>query len=314
MVNFGLVLENFTSPGKEPDFEKMLSQTRRAEELGFDSVWVYDHLLLGSKNVFPILESLTTITALAAGTSRVRFGTSVLVLPLREPLLLAKVISTIHHISKGRLMLGVAAGWYEKEFKACGVNFSERGKIMEEKFLLLKRLLTEDDITVQGTGYEYKHTTIAPKPAKGSRPKLLMGGYVDRVLKRVGSISDGWLSYYYAPNDFAESWNKVMEYAKVAGRNPSELDSANMLPICVASSAETARKRVEEFTEQYMDLPSWSNATVDSGIVGNADQCEEAIRMHVEAGVKNVIFIPTFYDEEQVETIGKELLPRFLAK
>jgi alkanesulfonate monooxygenase len=314
MVKFGLVVENFTSPGKDPDFDAILRQTRRAEELGFDSIWVYDHLVLGSKKVFPILESLTTISALAAGTSRIKFGTSILVLPLREPLLLAKVVSTINHISKGRLILGVAAGWYEKEFKACGISFLDRGRIMEEKFLLLKRLLTEDDINVQGSGYEYKHTTIAPRPSRENRIRMLMGGYVERVLKRVGTISDGWLSYYYTAKDFSESWNRVIGYAKAAGRNPSELSSANMLPISVASNSEEANQKIQQFTQQYMDLPSWSHASVDSGIAGNLDDCEKTLRSHVEAGVDNIVFIPAFYDQDQVEVIGGELLPRFLAK
>jgi len=314
MVQFGLVVENFTSPGKEPDFGSILKQCQRAEELGFDAIWVYDHLLLGAKRVFPILESLTTITALSMGTSRIRFGTSILVLPLREPLLLAKVISTIHHITNGRLTLGVAAGWYEREFTACGVNFAQRGQIMEDNFVLIKRLLSEDDITTQVRGYEYKHVTIAPKPAEGTRPKLLMGGYVERVLRRVGNLSDGWLSYYYTPDDFSTSWKKVQQYAKDAGRDPSQLDNANMLPICVASNSEEAEKKIRDFTRQYMDLPSWSSAKVESGVTGRAEQCEKTIRAHIRAGVRNVIFIPAFYDPEQVEAIGSELIPRFQGK
>lgn len=311
MVNFGLVLENFTPPGKEPDFEAIAKQTRRAEELGFDSVWVYDHLLLGSRRVFPILESLTTITALAARTSRIRFGTCVLVLPLREPLLLAKVVSSIHHISKGRLILGVAAGWYEREFKTCGVSFAERGRVMEENLNILRKLLSEDDITLNASGREYSHVTIGPKPPRGSGPKLLMGGYVERVLKRVGTMSDGWLSYYYTPEDFSKSWKKVLQYAQAAGRDPSQLDSANMLGICVASTSEEGNRKIREFTGKYMDLPAWSSATVDSAVAGTVQECQKMIQKQVDAGVRNILVIPAFYEQEQVEIVGNEIIPSF---
>ncbi len=311
MVEFGLAIGNFTAPDEKLEFDSIVQRTRKAERLGFDSIWVYDHLLLGAKRVFPILESLTTIAALATIVPKIKLGTSILVLPLREPLLLAKVVSTIHHISKGRLILGVAAGWYEREFQACGVNFSRRGTIMEQNFLILRRLLSEDDISTRANGREYQHVTIAPRPDGGDGPKILMGGYVEGVLRRVGRLSDGWLSYYYTPNDFSKSWQKVQRYAKESGRDISHLDNANMLPICVASTVDEGTRKVNAFTGQYMDLPSWSEAKAESAIVGTIDQCEKQIQMQIDAGVCNIILIPAFYKDKQIEIIGTELLPRF---
>src|SRR2546425_6941524 len=115
-VQFGVALKNFTSYPDEPSIDEIVDYTTRAEALGFHSAWVWDHILLGSKRPFPFLEALSVLSALAMRTTRVTLGTGVFVLPLRNPVVLAKVLATIDHLSKGRLILGCAAGWYEKEF------------------------------------------------------------------------------------------------------------------------------------------------------------------------------------------------------
>ena len=115
-VQIGVALENFTPYPKLPDAEAILLYARRAEQLGFDSLWAWDHILLGSKQPFPFLESLSILAAVAAVTKRVALATGVLVLPVRNPVVLAKVTASVDQISGGRLILGVASGWYEREF------------------------------------------------------------------------------------------------------------------------------------------------------------------------------------------------------
>src|SRR5207245_8799654 len=115
-----------SSPRESAD---LIARARRAEELGLDSAWVWDDVLLGSRRPFPVLDSLSTLAALSVRTERLRLGTGVLVLPLRNPTVLAKVTASIDQMSRGRLTLGVAAGWYEKEFEAVGVPHAERGRV-----------------------------------------------------------------------------------------------------------------------------------------------------------------------------------------
>ena len=110
-VQFGVAIKNFTPHPDVPNIDEIVTFTTRAEALGFESAWVWDHILLGSKRPFPYLESLVTLTALAMKTQRLQLGTGVFVLPLRNPVVLAKVLTSLDHISKGRLILGVAAGW-----------------------------------------------------------------------------------------------------------------------------------------------------------------------------------------------------------
>src|SRR6202008_2695271 len=109
----------------------------RMEQLGFDSLWVWDHILLGVEPNFPIIEALTLLTAIAARTKTIKLGTGVLVLPLRHPVLLAKQLSSMDLLSGGRLIMGLASGWYKREFDAVGVPFERRGKIMDENLEIL---------------------------------------------------------------------------------------------------------------------------------------------------------------------------------
>ena len=124
---FGLSVENFTPMSKEPDIGSVVAYARRAEELEFESLWAWDHMFLGSRQPFPFLESLSTLTVLAVETEKVELGTGVLVLPLRNAAVLAKTAATVDIISQGRLTLGMAVGWYEREFDACGVPFGSGG-------------------------------------------------------------------------------------------------------------------------------------------------------------------------------------------
>src|SRR5437899_10125782 len=141
---FGIAVQNFTAYPQMPDIQALVEYGIRMEQLGFDSLWVWDHILLGVDPNFPIIESLTLLTAIAARTSRIKLGTGILVLPMRNPTVAAKALGTLDVISKGRLILGVAAGWYAREFDAVGVPFKRRGRLFERNLDLLTRLWTED--------------------------------------------------------------------------------------------------------------------------------------------------------------------------
>src|SRR5579863_8354755 len=139
-VEFGLALENFTPERKVPEVSAVSAYSVLAEDLGFASVWAWDHLFLGARRPFPFLEALTTLSFVAARTSRIMLGTGILVLPIREPAILAKTAATTQLGSGGRLVLGVAAGWYEREFDATAIPFRRRGEIFERNLDMMLRL------------------------------------------------------------------------------------------------------------------------------------------------------------------------------
>lgn len=312
-VGFGLAVKNFTAHPEMPGPGEILAYARRAEALGFASLWVWDHMLLGSKNPFPFLESLSTLAAIAAVTERVELGTGILVLPLRNPVVLAKVTSSIDLLSGGRLVLGVASGWYEREFEAVGVPFADRGRVFERNLEVLQRFWAEDAVTGEADGMVFKNAVMLPKSARRPRPRLLIGGYVDRVLRRAATKGDGWLTYFYPAEAFARSWAKMRSFAEEAGRDPGELRSVAQLPICVDDSYEKASRRSREFVDRYFDCPPWSDSTPESAIRGTPEQCAEQLVAHAEAGVQHVALVPCEYSAEQVDAIASDVLPRFSA-
>ena len=220
MTQFGLAIRNFVGPGEVPDVQALYAYAERAEALGFESLWAWDHVLLGVEPAFPILDSITMLGAVAARTRRIKLGTGVLVLPLRNPVVAAKALGSLDVISGGRLVLGVAAGWYAREFDAVGVPFKQRGRHFERNLDILMRLWTEDRVTLKVDEFNLREAVMVPRTAQRPRPPVLIGGYVDAVLKRAGTVGDGWLTYFYTPEGFTRSWDKVRAYRPRGGPGP----------------------------------------------------------------------------------------------
>ena len=309
-VKFGLAMRNFTAFPEMPDTDDLLDYAVRAEALGYESLWVWDHTLLGVDPHFPIVEALTLLTAVAARTSRIKLGTGVLVLPMRNPVVLAKVLSSLDQISKGRLILGTASGWYKREFDAVGVPFEKRGKIMDQNLEIITRLWQEDMVRAEYGQYNLRNSVMFPKPVQKPRPPILVGGYVDRVLKRAAVQGDGWLTYFYTPEAFTKSWNKVKEFAREAGKDPESLDNCNQLPVFVGKSRAEMEEPFHKWLTTEWDYAYWSDSTVESAVYGTVDECVDQLRAHIEVGVKRIIFVPYKYEREQVELIAGEVIPR----
>src|SRR4030095_16504536 len=229
---FGIAVQNFTAYPQMPDAKALVEYGVRMEQLGFDLIWVWDHILLGVEPNFPIIESLTLLTAIAARTKKIKLGTGILVLPMRNPVIVAKQIASMDLLSDGRLLMGMASGWYRREFNAIGVPFEQRGKIMDENLDILKRFWTEPSARTPAL----PAGAIFPKPVQKPYPPILIGGYVDRVLKRAAVAGDGWLTYFYLPESSAKPWNKIRAFPKEAGKAPDKLLNAAQLPIFIGKS------------------------------------------------------------------------------
>jgi probable F420-dependent oxidoreductase len=306
-IEFGLALENFTPERKTPDMGSVIRYAVTAEDRGFASVWAWDHLFLGARRPFPFLEALTTLSMVAARTERIKLGTGILVLPIREPAIVAKTAATIQIASGGRLILGVAAGWYEREFLATGVPFRKRGQIFERNLDMMLRLWTDDDVSGDWDGRILTHVRMLPLPQP--RPQVLIGGYVDRVLRRVATSSDGWVTYFYTAESIAKAWATIRGYAELAGRDPGELNLVAQVPLCIGASYEEASQRAREYVGEYFDVPAWSEASPESAVRGTAEDCAEQIATFIAAGVRHLVFCPYNYQEEQVHRLATEVLP-----
>jgi alkanesulfonate monooxygenase len=309
-VAWGLAIENFVGPTETPDVEAILRYSQRAEALGFESLWAWDHVLLGVEPSFPILDAVGILTAVAARTSRIKLGTGILVLPLRNPTVAAKALGTLDVISNGRLILGAAAGWYAREFDAVGVPFKQRGRLFERNLEILSRLWTEERVTLKIDEFNLREAVMVPRPVQKPRPPILVGGYVDAVLRRAATTGDGWLTYFYTPESFRKSWAKVLAFAREAGRDPSTLSATNQLAIYVGRSRAETEAPMRHWLQTEWDVAAWSESTIEHAIRGSAEECVEQLRAHVDSGVHRIILIPYRYDPEQVERVAREVLPR----
>jgi alkanesulfonate monooxygenase len=309
-VAVGLAIKNFVGPAETPDVEALLAYAERAEALGFESLWAWDHVILGVEPAFPILDAVGTLTAIAARTSRIRLGTGVLVLPLRNPTVAAKALGTLDVISGGRLILGVAAGWYAREFDAVGVPFRQRGRLFERNLEILTRLWTEDRVTWQVDEFNLREAVMRPRPVQKPRPPILIGGYVDAVLRRVATLGDGWLTYFYTPESYRRSWDRIAGFAREAGRDPASLTGTNQLAILVGRSRAETEAPMRQWLETEWDVAAWSESTIEHAIRGSVDECVAQLRAHVASGVHRLILIPYRYEPAQVELIAREILPR----
>lgn len=310
-VDFGLAVRNFVGPNEIPDIDELIRYAERAEKLGYESLWAFDHLLLGVDPAFPILDALPTLTALAARTERIKLGTGILVLPLRNPVWAAKEMASLDHISKGRFILGAASGWYKREFDAAGISFKDRGRIFERNLDMILKLWTGEPVTMEVDEFNLREAVNAPAPYQDPRPPVLIGGYVDKVLRRVARVADGWLTYAYTAESFTRSWNKIKRFAREYGRDPSELSATNQVAIYVGPPEEEADPLMREWLLAEWDFASWSESTVEHAVRGTVEECIEQLRPYVESELDRIIFIPYRYQPEQLELIAREIIPAF---
>ena len=182
--------------GKPIEIERILDIAKRAETLGFDSVWVTDHLIVpASMNIIyrdNMLEPIALLSHLAAVVTRVRLGTSVIILPYRSPIVLAKMLATIDQLSQGRVILGTGAGWMEEEFEALNAPFKDRGDYCDEALQVIRAIWNHETVSMQGQFHHYENMQTSPRPVQPGGPPIWVGGNSARSRRRVAELGDGW--------------------------------------------------------------------------------------------------------------------------
>ena len=208
------------------DAQALVGLACRAEELGFDSVWAHDHVFnvghvfdrIGDK---PYYEPLTLLSFVAARTSRVRLGTSVLVLPYHNPIRLAKTVATLDVLSAGRVILGVGVGAIEQEMEAMGTAFKERGPFTDEAIAVMRTLWTEEDPRFDGRYSSFAGMKFSPKPRQ--RVPIVIGGVSRMAIRRAARLGDGWQPLGLSPEALGQGMAALREEAEAAGRDPAKI-------------------------------------------------------------------------------------------
>src|SRR6266705_3591172 len=214
--------------------EAVARLARAIEQIGYDHIDMFDHVVMGFPIEgrapgpypagMPILEALMTLSYIAAVTSRVTLGTEVLVLPQRQPTLVAKQVSTLDTLSGGRVRLGVGVGWQESEYEALGEDFHTRGARMDEMIRLLRTYWSDAQVDFQGPHYHVTAIGMEPKPPQGRYLPIWIGGRSERALRRVGELGDGWLGSQVSDAASARTAiDTIHRYAVAAGRDPKSI-------------------------------------------------------------------------------------------
>ena len=230
--------------GTPPTVNEFSTFFRRAEELGYDSLWVIDRVFHPNN----IIDPMALLTVAATVTERVRLGTAVLLFVLRNPVLAAKTISTLDYLSGGRVTLGISLGGRDNEFGPLGVDVSRRVSRFNEGLEVMRRLWSERDVTHHGRHFSMDNVNIDPKPVQQPIPTII-GGSADTALQRAAELTDGWVAGGAAsPEVFAQAWGKVRDFAAAAGKDPDTLQSAKLIYTYVDADRERAKRALEEFT------------------------------------------------------------------
>src|SRR3989454_6854797 len=219
--------------------EAVARLARTIEQIGYDHIDMFDHVVMGFPIEgrapgpypagMPILEALMTLSYIAAVTTRVTLGTEVLVLPQRQPTLVAKQVSTLDTLSGGRVRLGVGVGWQESEYEALGEDFHTRGARMDEAIRMLRAYWTDPRIDFDGKHYHVTAMAMEPKPPQGRIP-IWIGGNSEAALRRVGQLGDGWLaSRINEAADARRSIDTIRRHAEEAGRDPDAIGLQSMV-------------------------------------------------------------------------------------
>ena len=235
-MKFGIAFAN-TGPFTQARDATAFAQA--AEAAGFESLWTVEHVVVPSDygsaypysptgkmpgaDDMPIPDPLIWLTWVAAVTERIKLATGILILPQRNPVVLAKEVATLDAMSAGRLILGIGVGWLEEEFQAIGVPFAERGKRTDEYIAAMRALWTEVKATFHGEFVQFDDCILRPHPAQGSVP-IHVGGHTDIAARRAGRLGDGFFPGKGSIEELAHSFDVARAAAVDAGRDPQAIE------------------------------------------------------------------------------------------
>jgi F420-dependent oxidoreductase-like protein len=307
MTKFGVQLPNFSGFDPADLFEHVSGLATTAEAAGFDSVWVMDHFFqlppLGGPDQ-PMLEAYTLLGALAARTSRVQLGTLVTGVTYRNPAILAKIVTTLDVISRGRAILGIGGAWYDVEHQGLGVDYPRDGvrlDMLEEAVQVCRAMFTGDDVSFSGTHYRLDHARNLPRPVRAGGPKIMIGGGGEkRTLRLVARYADE-CNVTGDVSTLARKIDILHQHCADVGRDPAEVSVTWMSPLILTTSSQNT-------AEVHEMLAAGGAPEQTAGFtVGQPHEIPGLVAGHIEAGADQVIFSFAFADAAGITAVGQAL-------
>jgi len=318
-VKFGLTLSNRGVALGLNTPADLLTMACRAEESGlFDSVWAGDSLFAQ-----PRLDAVTLLAAIAARTSHVKLGPACMgSFPLRNPLVLAYEWASLDQLSGGRAIMvacsGGRAGSMAGEYRAMGIPAEERFQRLLEHVSILRRLWTEDRVSHNGRFFQFEDVTLKPKPVQqpapiwlASNPSGMSPENLDRALRRVAQMADGWMTHSIPPAEFARRWETIVGYARVAGRDPVAMGNCLYHNITVGRDRESAFEETKGFLDLYYNADYGRGQIEAWSTFGTPGECVELLRRWEGSGIQRITLRLCSRDEQgQLERLISDVLPR----
>lgn len=291
-----------------PEPAALFRYVERADELGIDSIWMPDHAISES----PELDPTVVLTTIAARTSSVKMGPSVLTLPARNPVVVANTYANLDYLTGGcgRVIMAVGLGADPQLGEAVGFSAGERAPRLREGVEILRRLWTEDDVSYDGEFYTLDGVTVEPKPADGPLD-IWIGGTSGSALKRVAEYGDGWFPASITPEEFAEKHDRLMGYCQAAGRTIERDEAGMILQTYVSSDPDRARAVRDRYLERT-DRSVSTERFEQYSAFGTPADCVETIQRFVDAGCTKFVLQPAgpvSERVEQLESYSQDVIP-----
>ena len=307
-VRFGI-----HTPNQQVSWDDLLATWKEAEALGFDSAWVYDHFMpiFGNQDG-PTLEGWTALAALAAETTRMQVGVLVTGNTYRNPALLAKMATTVDHISHGRLVLGIGAGWFERDHTAYGFPFGtdhERARKLAEALQVITKLWGEDHPTFKGKYYSLDHAPFAPPNVQKPRPRIVVGGKGKQwIVPLIARYADGWNAVSGVdPDGIRERREIIRRECQRVGRNPCPDYVSVLVPLVAITNVPLAGPLVRLGARAVVDKDVAESILADS-----PEAITARIRAYVDAGAQEIILsLRPPFDRDLLQRFAKEIMPSF---
>jgi F420-dependent oxidoreductase-like protein len=290
---------------------------QEAEALGFDTLWVNDHLL---PSIGPAdgtnLEAWTLLAAMATATSRVQIGAMVTSNTFRHPSMLAKMATTVDHLSDGRLILGIGAGWFKREHEAYGIPFpslKQRAEELEEALQLITKLWSTDTpVSFTGRYYSLAEAPFSPKPVRQPHPPILIGGVGEKlILPLVARYAQMWNIPNLTPEKIAAKNTVLEEYCRRIKRNCAEIERSYLTPLYIKADPAAVQTLLLRLAEVQGVSIEQARKSI---LAGSPEEIRRQIQAYIDVGVTHFIINlrrPGLYDREGVRVFAKEVMPAF---
>lgn len=307
MTRFGVQLPNFSGPAPEELFDHVAALATATEAAGFDSLWVMDHFFqlppLGGPDQ-PMLEAYTLLGALAARTERVQLGTLVTGVTYRNPAILAKILTTLDVISKGRAILGIGGAWYDVEHQGLGVDYPRDGvrlDMLEEAVQICRAMFEGDGVSFTGEHYRIDNARNLPRPVQAKGPKIMIGGGGEkRTLKLVAQYADQ-CNVTGTPDVLRHKIDVIKGHCDTVGRDFADIDVTWMGPLILTTSEQNT-------ADTLAMLGAGGSPEETAGfIVGQLHDVPDMIAPVIEAGADEVILSNVFGTPESIAEVGAAL-------